>query len=225
MNPNFNKRKNRRFRYESVIWHDNIVPGRFYAARIGNISSAGIYFESNQSLYKGEKISIGSQDPQVDDNKIANRTDVEIKWRRELKNSRFRFGYGAGFLAADNPLLRSIQKGKLIRPATDDTQLDGRRQDPREYLRESCCKEILLVSENRTGRGRIMNMSRGGALIDTEIKFSLGQLIKLLIAEDINCREHHIQGWVVRLTPQGIGVRFDRRAGRDRRKNSDRRTR
>jgi Tfp pilus assembly protein PilZ len=224
-NRNLNQRENRRFKYEAVIWHDNIVPGRFYAARISNISSSGIYFESDQPLYQGEKIFVGSKDPQACEHMAAHSAAVEIKWRRELETSRYRFGYGAEFLKGDNPLLRSIDKKKLNRAIAQDGRCEGGRQDPREYLREFYRKDITFVSQNRTYHGRIANISRGGAFIETEIQFSLGQPITFLLRADKGGRVLDLRGWVVRLSPGGIGIKFDRRSGRDRRKNADRRGR
>jgi len=54
---------------------------------------------------------------------------------------------------------------------------------------------------------------------------ALGQVIELVLKEDKACQDLNLKAWVVRLSPNGIGVKFDRRLGRDRRKNSDRRDR
>ena len=64
VNINYDQRGHQRFIYEAPMWHENILPGRFYMAKIGNVSRKGIYFESDQALYRGEKIYIGSKKPE-----------------------------------------------------------------------------------------------------------------------------------------------------------------
>ncbi len=96
--------------YEAAIWHENILPGRFYMAKIGNINQKRLYFESDQTLYPGEKIYINGKRPESKENISNNCTEVEIKWRKALKDSSFPFGYGAKFLDPNNPLVKSIGK-------------------------------------------------------------------------------------------------------------------
>jgi Tfp pilus assembly protein PilZ len=225
LNNNLDQRGNRRFKYETAIWHDSILPGRFYAAKICNISKSGICFESDQTLYQGEKIFIGSKNPESVENTAEHCAEVEIKWRKDLQDSPYRFSYGAEFMAPDNPLVRSINKEKLIKQNVKGSPSASYRQDPRAHLREAYQKEIVFVSQNRKYTGQITDISRGGVFIKTENKFSLGQVIELVLKEDKACQELKLKGWVVRLTPNGVGVKFDRRLGRDRRKNSDRRDR
>ena len=222
MNINYDQRCNQRFIYEAAIWHENILPGRFYMAKIGNVSRNGIYFESDQALYQGEKIYIGSNRPQSEKNNSNNCTDVEIKWRKALKNSSFRYGYGAEFLDPDNPMLKSIDNTKKI---NQDSHATGGRfkRDPRAHFREIYRKEIVFRTKNQHHKGSISNISRGGAFIATNNKFTLGQTILIDIREAKTCEALRLKGWVVRLSPKGIGVKFDRRNRRDRRKNATRR--
>jgi hypothetical protein len=95
---NNDQRANRRFKYEAVIWHDNILPDCFYAAKIFNISRSGLYFESDQTLYRGEEIYMGNKNPESSDRHSEYCTRVEIKWRKDLQDSAYRYGYGAKFL-------------------------------------------------------------------------------------------------------------------------------
>ena len=222
---NLDQRGKKRFKYENVIWHDSLLPGRFYAAKICNISKSGICFESDQTLYQGEKIFIGSKNPESVEITAEHCAEVEIKWRKDLQESPYRFAYGAEFTAADNPLVKSIDKEKLITQNIKGSPNERYRQEPRAHLREAYQKEIVFVSKNRKYSGLITDISRGGAFIKTKNKFSLGQVIELVLKEDKACQDLNLKAWVVRLSPNGIGVKFDRRLGRDRRKNSDRRDR
>ena len=224
MNSNYDQRSNLRFIYQADVWHENIIPGRFYMAKIGNVSQTGIYFESDQALYQGEKIYIGSSRPESKENISKICTGVEIKWRKALEDTSFRFGYGAEYLDSDNPLVRSIDDAKMNNQNSHGTS--GRyRKDPREHVRELYRKEIVFTAQNRQYKGCISNISRGGAFITTKDKFTLGQLILLDIREDKTCEALQLKGRVVRLSPNGVGVKFDRRIRRDRRKDVDRRVR
>jgi len=222
VNINYDQRGGKRFKYEAAIWHENILPDRFYKAKICNISQSGLYFESDQTLYQGEKIYIASKSPGSAKTITNECAGVEIKFRKDLKDSSFRFGYGAEFLDPDNPLVKSIDKTKIINQNTRGTR--GRYgKDPREHIRELYRKEIVFTSKNSKYRGSIANISRGGAFITTKNKFALGQMILLDIREDKTCKALRLKGWVVRLSPNGVGVKFDRRIRRDRRKKVDRR--
>ncbi len=224
MNINFYQRGDKRFKYEAAIWHENILPGRFYKAKICNISQSGLYFESDQTLYQGEKIYIGSKSPESSRDSSENCASVGIMWRKDLQDSSFRFGYGAKFLDPDNPLVKSIGKKKLINQNTH--AVNGRsKKDPREHIRELYRKEIVFTTKNRKYNGFITNISRGGTFITTKNKFALGQMIQIDIREDKTCKNVTLKGWVVRLSPNGVGVKFERRMRPDRRKKSDRRDR
>jgi Tfp pilus assembly protein PilZ len=221
---NNDQREKRRFKYEAVIWHDNVLPDRFYTARIFNISRDGLYFESDQTLYEGEEIYIAHKNPAPTGINSENCTRVEIKWRQNLQNSAYQYGYGVKFREPDNPLVKSIDKNKLIRQNIQENHARY-TNEPRAHLRELYRKEIVFIAKDTEYRGLITDISRGGAFIQTRTKMSLGQRIDLCIQGDKSCKDVNIKGWVVRLSPNGVGVKFDRRLRSDRRKNSNRRDR
>jgi Tfp pilus assembly protein PilZ len=221
---NNDQRERRRFRYEAAIWHDNMLPDRFYAARICNISRSGLYFESDQTLYQGEAIYIANENPASSKNNYDNCTRVEIKWRKDLQDSAYRYGYGAKFMESDNKLVQSIDKNRLIKQNIHDDHTKY-KNEPRAHLREYYRKEIVFTAKDTEYHGVITDISRGGAFIQTRTKLSLGQMINLHIQGVQSRKDVDIKGWVVRLSSNGIGVKFDRRLRADRRKNSDRRER
>ena len=224
MNIKYDQRIDQRLMYEAVIWHDNILPGRFYMAKIGNISQKGLYFESDQVLYPGEKIYIDTKGPESEEKISNNRTEIEIKWSKALKDSSFPFGYGAKFLDPNNPLVKSIGKSKTMNRNSQRTG-GGYDRDPRQHVRQLYGKEIFFTAKNRQHHGVISNISRGGAFITTKYKFALGQMILIDIREDIAHKTRWLKGRVVRLSPNGVGVKFDRRICRNRRKIKNRRNR
>jgi len=216
-------RVDKRFKYEAVIWHENLLPGRFYKAEISNISRSGLYFESDQILYQGEKIYIGARRPRSAKRRSKECAGVEIKWCKDLKDSSFKCGYGAKFLEPENSLLDIL--GKMEKAGNILETGGGYKNDPRAHKRGIYRNEKIITSKNRNYRGSIANISRGGAFIRTNNRFALGQMILLDIREDKTSKSLRLKGWVVRLSPNGIGVRFDRRSYRDRRKKFDRRVR
>ena len=222
MDLKFDQRENNRFKCEAFIWHDNLLPEIFYNAKMVNLSKSGVYFESDQIIYPGEDIYIGLKDPAsaVNDNKAHIR--VEIKWRKDLQNASFRFGYGAKLINPIDTLVKSIDTAKLGRQSTQDNVFKHKK-DPRKHPRKLYRKVMFFTSKSKNHKGLITNISRGGAYIITRNKFYLGQMIQLIIPGDRQRKDVKLKGWVVRLSPEGLGVRFDRRKGRERRSVLDRR--
>ena len=237
MDPASEQRNNKRFKYEAVIWHNSVLPGVLYKAKILNLSKSGVYFETDQSLYPGEKIHIakisvapkknGTERDRVaikwQDKNAKYFDPILIKWRKELADSQFRFGYGATFTQSDSTLAQLII-ASAVDTQNDESEAWEYKKDPRELSRENYRKEITFSSKNNSYQGFISNINRVGAFIETGDAFSLGQMIKLVVPGDGLFKPLKLNGCVVRLEPNGIGVRFDKRSGRERRKDIDRRT-
>ena len=222
MDLKFDQRENKRLKCEAIIWHDNLLPEIFYPAKMYNLSKSGVYFESDQIIYPEEVIYIRLKDPTspVNDNKAHVR--VEIKWRKDLQNASFRFGYGATSINPIDTLVKSIDKAKIDRPSAQ-SNVFKHKTDPRKHPRKLYRKAMFFASKSKNYKGLITNISRGGAHIKTRNKFNLGQMIQLIIPGDRQRKNVKLKAWVVRLSPEGLGVRFDRRKGRDRRSVLDRR--
>ncbi|MGD8524550.1 MAG: PilZ domain-containing protein [Desulfobacterales bacterium] len=230
------RRDNTRYRFDAFIWHTNILPGIFYKAKLYNLSESGIYFETDQSLYPGEKIYIAKKS----DSSISNRKEfkrikikwqkdniksfdeIEIKWRQELEDSFFQYGYGAVFTGSNTNMGKILDKDEVRKRNNGNRALEYKK-DPREITREDYRQEITFISRNQSYKGLISNISRVGAFIETKNRFSIGQLIHLEIPGDILFKDLKLRGLVVRIEPDGIGVKFDRRTGLERRKDLDRR--
>ena len=97
-------------------------------------------------------------------------------------------------------------------------------KDSRKYPRRPCKKPLIFTYKHRHVKGLVTDISRGGAFIATGSKVSLGERINLVIQGSKNHKGKKLRGWIVRLGSQGIGVSFDRRSGRERRYDLDRRT-
>lgn len=222
MDLDSNRRENDRFQSEAIILHDNLLPGIFYNARLCNFSKSGLYFESDQVLYPGEKIYIGISSQPPSGNDTNNYSRVEVRWRKELQDSSFQYGYGAKFIDSSSALLKKIDTANSKKQTRQYDDLKNDR-DPREHQRKPYRKVVFFTSRNIKYKGFIKNISRGGAFIITKKKFVLGQMIKLVLPGTKIRSEVRLKGWVIRVNQNGIGVRFDRRSGRDRRGDFDRR--
>jgi hypothetical protein len=61
-----------------------------------NFSSAGLYFESNEDLSRGDEISVSiKKPPEQFVKKTHQYFAVKIMWGRQLQGSSYHVGYGA----------------------------------------------------------------------------------------------------------------------------------
>ena len=97
-------------------------------------------------------------------------------------------------------------------------------KDSRKHPRRPCKKPLFFSYMDRHVKGLVTDISRGGAFVETGSKISLGARINLVIQGSNHHKGVRLRGWIVRLGPQGVGVSFDRRSGRERRFDLDRRT-
>jgi hypothetical protein len=144
----FDRRKNKRLRREAVIWHDNLLPEIFYNAKMYNLSKRGLYFESDQIIYPGEDIYIGLKDPTSPINDNKDHIRVEIKWRKDLQNASFRFGYGAKLINPIDTLEKSIDKAKLRQQSTQGN-VSKHKKDPRKHPRKPYRKVMFFTSKSK----------------------------------------------------------------------------
>jgi Tfp pilus assembly protein PilZ len=222
VNVKSEQREKKRHKYEATIWHDNLFPEIFYETKMRNLSQGGIYFESDQTLYAGEKIYIAIKDPSASDNDYKDCAQVEIKWRKILTDSTFQYGYGAQFIDSHNALLASIDPDSLATDSLPDNSYQY-KNDSRLNPRSPYRKVTFFITQDRNYKGFITNISRSGAFIVSKYKFTIGQQITLVIPGGKQHSDRKLKGSVVRLSPKGAGVKFDRRTGLERRKGGDRR--
>ncbi len=217
------RRKHKRHQYEAFISHDILSQEETPAGKIYNFSKSGLYFESNDTFYPMEEIFVEIIDhPQSFDTDFELLFDVEIIWRKKLQDASFRYGYGAKFKFSNADFEKKIDiatfvKPRLIKPESEDDP------DTRGYPRRPCDKSIVFNHRNQVCRGLITDLSRSGAFIKTGSKFSLGQKIKLVITGDKDRKDLKRHGWIVRVSPEGFGISFERRSGPERRFDLDRR--
>ena len=219
----FERRKHKRFKYEANISHDIMSLEIIYAGKVHNFSNGGLYFESNQTLYQGEEIYIW-----IGNHSHLSESDppflfaVEIMWHRETQGSSFKYGYGAKLISSSDALGKMIDETKLEKRNQQNRDVEFKK-DSRDCPRKSYNKTFVFTYRNRSYQGKVTNISRGGAFIETEQILSLGKIIVLSIPGSKLRKSVKLKGWVVRLNKKGIGVKFERRSGRERRNDLDRR--
>ena len=218
------RRMHHRFKYKAFITHDILSVEKNQTGQLMDFSEGGLYFESNQSLQRGEKIDIWIRNDHThfrDDHRLL--FGIQIIWHQNLYGSYFKYGYGASFINADNPLMQNVDLVATDAQCLFDTDFKA-GTDSREHPRKNYNKSLSFSYQNRRFRGSITNISRGGAFIETPNKFSLGKAIRISLPKSRLPKPAGLKGWVVRLNQNGVGVKFERRSGRERRSDLDRRT-
>jgi len=148
---------------------------------------------------------------------------VKILWRKRLRSSSYKFGYGAQYLDPGDVLVKNngTANAEETLLAISQTQDD---EDPRAYPRRTFNKPLVLDYKNQCYRSLVTDISHGGAFIKTRLRIPLGKKVVIVIPGSKIRKESKINGWIVRRNPEGFAVKFDRSSGRDPRSRSDRRT-
>ena len=149
---------------------------------------------------------------------------MEIIWREDLHNSSLKYGYGAKFVNPNQTLEEFVGLTKSNKRKSQRNNLIDEK-DPRKYPRRAFHKTLSFISKNRKYEGKVANVSRGGAFIETKTRFSVGQIITIIVREYKERENVKLKASIVRLSPRGVGVIFDRRRTyKNRRSDLDRRT-
>ena len=123
---NLENRDTVRMDHVSTVQVQDIESGKIHKARMFNYSKEGFYFESDSDLTPGMQIYMG-----IKNSPYATLSDVleyhrgKVVWRKELKDSFFRFGYGvklATMTQKQDLKLKDIKKPK-----------DSRKHPRRQY--------------------------------------------------------------------------------------------
>ena len=239
MDINSERRIYRRFVYEADISHDLLAHNHIYKGKLHNFSKAGLYFESDQSIFPGEEVFIKfqKQPGSANDDIIAQLPfGVKILWQISLSDSSFRYGYGALYIDKDDSLVKTIKIPELVPPKFTDKTLEAEK-DPRAYPRKPYHKSIRLTYKHKNYRGEFRNISRGGVFIETNTQFPIDKQIRIAMPGSKIRNNFYLKGLIVRINTDGFGVKFDkgfdphagsnsyieRRTGMDRRAIVDRR--
>ena len=194
MNRAFIKRRGLRIYYWTPITIQESGINFLYRAQLANYSRSGIYFETDLFLYPEAVVYVGIQD----NNHILFSEDhgsflVNIIWRKRLTASSFNYGYGAQ-LNFDG-----AQKKSLI-------DIDDAIKELRKNPRKLYSKPTYFTIENKYYKGAIRNISRRGAFIESDTKFSSGEELKLVF-KGVN-KFALLKGEIVHYNLSGFGIKF-----------------
>jgi Tfp pilus assembly protein PilZ len=209
LSSNFsNTPKEQRLKYEANNLYDTIIPDIHYDGKIYNLSDGDIYFESDEQILAGDEISITVRKL----NGTEQSFDAEILWRKKLQNSFLCFGYGARLIEPKNTFVQILDPEEL-----QGTDRINSAKDSRKYKRQINDKKVRFKCQNNYYRGRIKNISRGGAFIETKFGFFLiGEKVVLNIP-GMNTRKNiKLIGWIARCNDSGFGIQFNRRSKMER---------
>jgi Tfp pilus assembly protein PilZ len=224
LKSNSERRYHKRFKYEAFISHDVSSNDIVHPGKMFNFSKGGLYFESDEPIYPDEEVFVGlATHTEFTDHDTQLLFEVKIIWQQELKDSPYRYGYGGKFLNSSDSFLENPEVVKLEAQTSAQSEFVGEK-DSRKYNRRVYNKPLYFICKKLKFKGLVANISRGGALIETDVKFSLGESIQLVVPGGKAGKDVQVKGWVVRICLRGVGVSFERRSGRERRCDLDRRT-
>ena len=203
-----NTPKEQPLKYDANNLYDTVIPDIHYDGKIYNLSDGSIYFESDEQILAGDEISITV----IKLNETEQSFDVAILWRKKLQNSSLCFGYSAKLIEPKETLVQTLDMEEL-----KGTDRINSAKDSREYKRQIYNKNVRFKCQNNYYRGRIKNISRGGAFIETKFGFFLiGEKVVLNIP-GMNTRKNiKLIGWIARWNDSGFGIQFNRRSKMER---------
>lgn len=202
------RRKNKRAGHETAVALESLEAGAPLVAKMFNFSRGGLYFESNSFISPGKEVFLGiAQSPYSRDPSAYECHRVKIKWMKELYDSPYRYGYGVEHRDAVECFSangdQSDINGKVLQVERVDT-----RTDSRKHPRKALARPVYLSAQSRYFQGLIKDISRGGIFVETDDRFSVGQVIKLVIPETKFDKNIMIRGEIVRLSQAGVGIKF-----------------
>ena len=216
------RRKHRRSKYEALISHEILTDDEIHTGKMYNFSRGGLYFESDQAIFKGDEILIKvlmlSRDA---DHYEHFPIDVEIIWQRDLETSAYKYGYGGRYLLENDFIDKGSHVSESQSPDLPESQIEDKK-DPRKHPRRILNQSLRIRYKGQIHKGSLRNISSGGAYIETGGDFLLGTDVELVISESRAKKKSKLKGKVVRFSPGGFAVSFARSSARRSPNESDR---
>ena len=200
---NLESRDNARLDHVSSLQVQDIESGKIHKARMFNFSKEGVYFESDSVLNPGTQIYIGIQNsPYASLPDVLEYHRAEIMWRKETKNSFFRFGYGVKLASLANKQdLKPVNKQDL------KSNESKQPKDLRKHTRRPYDQFTLFTTQNGIFEGSIKNISSSGLFIMAKSTFEVGQTLTLVLPFK-NGEDVKVKGQVVWTNDEGFGLKF-----------------
>jgi Tfp pilus assembly protein PilZ len=197
----YEKRADVRNIHKSPITVEDLKAGKTYRARMVNYCRNGLYFETDWHLKSGAEICILMENsPKVSSSpSLKDRYRAEIMWHTKLGDSLYTYGYGVKYISDSDK--KNLQRGELKDTKNDNKEL-------RRHPRRSYPKTVFFMSQSQYYEGLANNISKGGIFIETKDKFSVGQIIKLVIPGTKIDKNVMLKGEIIHVNQRGVGVKF-----------------
>jgi Tfp pilus assembly protein PilZ len=192
---NLENRDTARIDHISSVQVKDLASGKIHRARMFNYSKEGVYFESDSVLNPGTQIYIGIQNsPYESLPDVLEYHQAQIMWRKTLKRSYFRFGYGIKLASLANK---------------QDLQLNDKKEtkDLRKHPRRPYDQFTLFTTQNGIFEGSINNISSSGIFLTSKNTFEVGQILTLVLPCK-NGKDVKVKGEIVWTSDRGFGVKF-----------------
>ena len=192
MESNSENRIKARFTHESNITLENTDIELRCTGRMNNYSETGIYIESDFKLEPQVEILIGINDsPFSSEPGTHEQLRGSVKWRKELTQASFYYGYGIELIEKDGQIL------KLDHP-------DGTREHPPKEV----AIPVTIESDDETFDGVAENVGRDGAFVKSNMLMSTGKFIRMEIPLKKKGKIARLVGLITRTNLRGFGVKF-----------------
>lgn len=189
---NLERRQSARLEYQSRVTIEELEVGVVHEARMGNYSKNGLYFESDFYLAPGTEIFIGiAKSPYPSGAGLYECYRAVIRWRNELEESSFTYGYGAEL------------KSRL-----PHRRQPGPAGEVRREPRRRCAVPTLIESRGKRRHGEIRDASRGGVFIRCSDGLEVGRIVYLTIPLKNKQKLVTRLGRVVWSDDEGLGIEF-----------------
>ena len=191
---NIENRDTARMDHTSQLQVKDLQSGKIHRAKMLNYSKEGFYFESDSVLNPGMQFYFGIQNsPYASLPDVLEYHRAKIMWRKKLKRSFFRFGYGV----------------KLVNSANKQDVKNGKRKatESRTHSRKSYNRSTMFATQNGIYEGSIKNISSSGVFLTAENTFAVGQILTLVLPFK-NGKDVKVKGKVVWSNEEGFGLKF-----------------
>ena len=196
-------RSSARIDHASPIQIKDIQTGNLHRAKMQNYSREGLYFESDSMLNSGASIYLGIKNsPFAAEPDVLEYRRAEILWRKMLKQSFYRFGYGVKLHASGKQVAASKDEASPKGGATPKSEL-------RMHPRKACRKPTLLATGDTTFKGEVKNVSLSGVFISSEKALKLDQTLTLSVPGKGD-KVLKMEGQVVWCSREGCGIKIQR---------------
>lgn len=132
---------------------------------------------------------------------------AKLKWKQTTPDPSGRHDYGIKLISRIKPATKLIPRHQQFKQLLKDKGLKKFRES-RSNQRGPYRKPIFFATFDKTYVGLTNNISRGGVFIEIRNQFLIGQKIKLAIPRTQIFNGVFLEGEIVHLAQNGIGIKF-----------------